>query len=270
MNSYELFKQECAAEVGAQGADADLRAQTRDWFNHANAHKYSYHFEMLGRPIIQYPQDIVAMQELIWQIKPDLIIETGIAHGGSLILSASMMAMLDYCDAVQQGVLLDPANPMRKVLGIDIDIRDHNKQAILAHPMASRIEMIQGSSVAPDIVFKVKEFAKEFQRIMVVLDSNHTHDHVLAELDAYAPLTSKGSYCVVFDTVIEDLPEDAFPNRPWGKGDNAKTAVWEYLKSLSNSVVVGNDGQPFNLEIDHHLEDKLLITVAPDGFLKRV
>lgn len=270
MNQYELFKSECDAEISAQGADADLRVKTREWFDLANAHKYSYHFECLGRPIIQYPQDMVVMQELIWRVKPDLIIETGIAHGGSLILSASMLALIDYCDARERGVTLDPSKPSRKVIGIDIDIREHNKQAILEHPLSSAIHMIQGSSIANDVISEVTALAKNHQKIMVVLDSNHTHEHVLAELEAYAPLTSKNSYCVVFDTVIEDLPEDAFPDRPWGKGNNAKTAVWEYLKKLTSDDVRGLDGGALNMKIDKTVEDKLLITVAPDGFLMRV
>jgi cephalosporin hydroxylase len=220
--------------------------------------KYSYPFTWLGRPIIQYPQDIVAVQELIFAIKPDLVIETGIAHGGSLILSASLLAMLDYADAVETKTVLDPAKPKRKVLGLDIDIRPHNRAAIEAHPMSSRIEMIEGSSIAPEIIAKVHARAKAAGRILVFLDSNHTHDHVLAELEAYAPLASKGSYCVVFDTIVEDLPDGLYPDRPWGKGDNPKTAVWQYLKTHKE------------FEIDKDIENKLLITVAPDGFLKRV
>ncbi|NYT46279.1 cephalosporin hydroxylase family protein [Alcaligenaceae bacterium] len=235
----------------------------------ANAHKYSYHFEALGRPIIQYPQDIVAMQELIWKVKPDLIIETGIAHGGSLILSASMLALLEHCDAIAEKRALDPSKPSRKVLGIDIDIREQNKEAILDHPMANRIKMIQGSSVADEIIADVKSYASDFQRIMVVLDSNHTHEHVLAELKAFAPLVSKGSYCVVFDTVIEDLPEDAFPDRPWGKGNNAKTAVWAFLEDLRVAPHKGTDAELLDFDIDVSMQHKLLITVAPNGFLKR-
>lgn len=226
--------------------------------NNANIHKYSYHFEWLGRPIIQYPQDMVAMQELIWQIKPDLIIETGIAHGGSLILSASMLALLDVCEAIEAGTTIDPKHSKRKVLGVDIDIRAHNRAAIEAHPMASRIQMIQGSSIAPEIIAQVHDVAKDFKRILVCLDSNHTHDHVLAELQAYAPLTSVGSYCVVFDTIVEDLPADMFPDRPWGPGNNPKTAVWEYLKTHPEFT------------IDKQIDHKLLISVAPDGYLKRV
>jgi len=210
--------------------------------------KYSYHFEWLGRPIIQYPQDIVAMQELIWQVQPDLIIETGIAHGGSLIFYASMLELNAICGGCQDA----------EVLGIDIDIRAHNRQAIEAHPMFKRISMIQGSSTASEVIEQVKEKAAGKQKILVCLDSNHTHDHVLAELEAYAPLVSVGSYCVVFDTVIEDLPDDMFPDRPWGKGNNPKTAVWEYLKTHPE------------FEIDKSIQHKLLITVAPDGYLKRI
>jgi len=198
------------------------------------------------------------MQELIWSIKPDLIIETGIAHGGSLILSASMLAMLDMCDAIEAGETMDPKTSRRKVLGIDIDIRAHNRAAIEAHPMTSRIQMIQGSSIAPEIIEQVRAVAENYSRVLVCLDSNHTHDHVLAELQAYAPLTSEGSYCVVFDTVVEDMPKEMFPDRPWGPGDNPKTAVWEYLKTHAE------------FEIDKSIQHKLLITVAPDGYLKRI
>jgi cephalosporin hydroxylase len=231
--------------------------------------KYSYNFKWLSRPIIQYPQDIVAMQELIWQIKPDLIIETGIAHGGSLIMSASMLALLDYCDAVETGQPLNPRTTRRRVLGIDIDIREHNRSAIEAHPMSHRIDMIQGSSIAPEIISRVHEFARGYSRVLVCLDSNHTHEHVLAELEAYAPLISKGSYCVVFDTIVEDLPEGMFPDRPWGKGNNPKTAVLEYLRRLKEEGRKATDGAPLVFEIDKSIEDKLLITVAPEGYLKR-
>jgi len=220
--------------------------------------KYCYNFEWLSRPIIQFPQDMVAMQELIWKVKPDLIIETGIAHGGSLIMSASLLAMIDYCEAVEAGVSLDPQATKRRVLGLDIDIREHNRTAVEAHPMSHRIDMIEGSSIAPEIINQVKEIAAGYKRVLVVLDSNHTHEHVLAELDAYADLVSKDSYCVVFDTIIEDLPGDAFPDRSWGKGDNPKTAVWEFLKDHSE------------FEVDKDIENKILITVAPDGYLKRV
>jgi cephalosporin hydroxylase len=210
--------------------------------------KYSYNFEWLGRPIIQYPQDMVAMQELIWKVQPDLIIETGIAHGGSLIFSASMLELNAICGGCQDA----------EVLGLDIDIRAHNREAIEAHPMFKRISMIQGSSIDAEIIKQVKAKALGKEKILVCLDSNHTHDHVLAELEAYAPLTSIDSYCVVFDTIIQDLPNDMFSDRPWGVGNNPKTAVWEYLKSHPE------------FEIDKSIQHKLLITVAPDGYLKRV
>jgi len=228
-------------------------------FIHASTEpKYSYNFHWQGRPIIQYPQDIVAMQEIIWSVKPDLIIEMGIAHGGSLIFSASMLALLDMNDAIESGDVMDAAVSKRKVLAVDIDIREHNKSAIEAHPMASRIQMIEGSSIEPEIVDQVRDIAKGYSRILVCLDSNHTHEHVLAELEAYAFLTSVDSYCVVFDTIVEDLPSEMSPDRSWGPGDSPKTAVWEYLK------------QHDEFEIDKSIDYKLLISVAPDGYLKRV
>jgi cephalosporin hydroxylase len=241
-----------------------------DFIINSLADKYSYNFEWLSRPIIQYPQDIVAMQELIWRVKPDLIIETGIAHGGSLILSASMLALLDYCDAVAAGNAFDPLATRRRVLGIDIDIRPHNRAAIEKHPMAHRIDMIQGSSIAVETIARVHDIARGYERILVCLDSNHTHEHVLAELEAYAPLVSHDSYCVVFDTVIEDLPDQMFPDRPWGRGDNPKTAVREYLRRVEQEGRVAVDGARLSLAIDKSIEHKLLITVAPDGYLKRV
>ncbi len=174
------------------------------------------------------------------------------------MFSASMLALLDMCDAIESGATLDPKNSKRKVLGIDIDIRAHNRAAIESHPMASRIQMIQGSSIAPEIIEQVKQVAAGYQRVLVCLDSNHTHEHVLAELQAYAPLTSVNSYCIVFDTLVEDMPANMFPDRPWGPGNNPKTAVWEYIK----------DHPEF--EIDTNIPHKLLITVAPDGYLKRI
>ena len=258
MSEYSNFKRECDSNVIKQVNDKKLATVTRDFSCLSFSHKYPYNFEFLGRPIIQYPQDIVAMQELVWTVKPDLIIETGIAHGGSLILSASMLALLDMCDAIETGITLNPRESKRKVLGIDIDIRAHNRAAIEVHPIASRIQMIQGSSIAPNIVEQVRQVAKGYERILVCLDSNHTHAHVLAELQAYAPLTSVGSYCVVFDTIVEDMPADMFPDRPWGPGNSPKTAVWEYLKTHPEFV------------IDKAVTNKLLITLAPDGYLMRI
>ncbi len=257
-NPAEAFKEEVAENINQLGEDKDIQALSRIWTRESNQHNYTYNFSWLGRPIIQYPQDMVAMQELIWTVKPDLIIEAGIAHGGSLILSASMLALLDMAEAIDSGATIKPGESSRQVLGIDIDIREHNRAAIEAHPMASRIQMIQGSSIDPDIIKKVHAVASKYSRVLVFLDSNHTHDHVLAELDAYAPLTSKDSYCVVFDTLIEDMPANMFRDRPWGKGNNPKTAVWEYLKTHTE------------FEIDKQIDHKLLISVAPDGYLKRI
>lgn len=238
----EKFRQECIREINAQGIDKDLAEISLLWRQKARVNNYGYHFSWLDRPIIQYPQDIMAIQELIWTVKPDLIIETGIAHGGSLILSASMLAMLDYGDAVATQAMLDPFQTRRRVVGIDIDIRAHNRAAIEAHPMSHRIDMIQGSSIAPDVIKQVQETAGNYRRVLTFLDSNHTHDHVLAELEAYAPLTSLDSYCVVFDTSIDDMPDNAFPDRPWGKGNNPKTAVREYLRCLKEEGRTASDG----------------------------
>ena len=252
------FQVEVDARISANATDAELNRAGAEFMRQSIRVQYSYNFAFLGRPIIQGPQDIVAMQDLIWRVRPDLIIETGIAHGGSLVLSASVLALLDYCDAVAAGTALDPSRPARKVLGIDIDIRAHNRAAIEAHPMAGRIEMIQGSSIDPKIVKTVRERARWAPRILVVLDSNHSHDHVLGELEAYAPLTSVDSYCVVFDTIIENLPSGSHPGRPWNKGNNPMTAVDAYLSSNHD------------FEIDLALSDQLIVSAAPGGFLKRL
>jgi cephalosporin hydroxylase len=259
MDDHQAFKSECQNEINRQGSDPELRDLTSKWLAKAAAFKYSYHFEWLGRPIIQHPQDMVGVQQLLWSIQPDLVIETGIARGGSIIFYASMLELIAACGGNQDA----------KVLGIDIDIRPHNLEAILAHPMSKRIEMIQGSSVSADTFSQVKNIAQGRKRILVCLDSNHTHDHVLEELKLYAPLVTPGSYCVVFDTIVEDLPEDVGPPRPWGKSNNPKTAVFEYMKLLDLGGLTGADGQTLAFEIDRQLEDQLLITVAPSGFLRR-
>ncbi len=244
----KTFEQEVKDRIVGNGENANLRADATAFMKSSLGPQYSYNFSWLGRPIIQYPQDLVAMQEIIWSVQPDLIIETGIAHGGSLIFSASMLELNAACGGPQNA----------EVLGVDIDIRAHNREAIEAHPMCKRISMIQGSSTAPEIIEQVKAKAVGKQRILVCLDSNHTHDHVLAELEAYAELTTVGSYCVVFDTVVEDTADCCPLDRPWSKGNNPKTAVWEYLKTHPE------------FEIDKHIDYKLLISVAPDGYLKRV
>jgi cephalosporin hydroxylase len=235
------FEQEKKKSIDFFANDKGLQEDSVAWLSRVSINKYSYNFSWMGRPIIQFPQDMVAMQEIIWQVKPRLIIETGIAHGGSLIFYASMLELLG-----NDGF----------VLGIDIDIRQHNRIEIEKHPMYKRIKMIEGSSTDQDVIAKVYEIAEGKAPILVALDSMHTHDHVVSELQAYSPLVTKDSYLVVFDTVIEDMPVDFFQDRPWGKGNNPKTAVWEFVK--------GND----RFEIDKDIQSKLLITVAPDGYLK--
>ena len=257
IDTVTQFSRERSERLVPNGADAPFVALSRDWLQAPMQRKYVYNFDWMGRPIIQYPQDMVAMQELVWQVRPDLIIETGIAHGGSLVLSASLLAMLDMCDAIEAGTMLDPRQSSRKVIGIDIDIRAHNRAAIEAHPMASRIQMVQGSSIAAETVAAVHAAAAGYKRVLVLLDSMHTHDHVLAELDAYAPLVTPGSYCVVFDTFVEDMPPGFFDDRPWDVGNNPKTALRQWLRTHPD------------FEIDASWPDKLMVTVAPEGFLRR-
>lgn len=237
----EEFEEQCQAEIVEQGQNPKLKELARDFYNESAKHKYTYHFSWMGRPIIQLPQDMMAMQELIWRIKPDLVIECGIAHGGSILYYASLLELQGHGE----------------VLGIDRDIRAHNREAIEAHPMFKRVSMIEGSSLDPAVAEQVRAAAAG-KKVIVVLDSNHTHEHVLEELRLYAPLVSLDSYCVVMDTVVENMPEDAFPDRPWGKGDNPRTAVWAFLEESSDFV------------IDSEMHNKLLITVAEDGYLRRI
>jgi cephalosporin hydroxylase len=264
------FMQQRAQRIASYADDDALRTASRAFLAELVRAEYTYNFTWLGRPVIQIPQDLYALQEIIWEVKPDLIVETGIAHGGSLIASASMLALLDYCEAAEQGRTIAPGKSARRVLGIDIDIRPHNRQAIAAHPLAGLIDMIEGSSVDDEIVTRVKAAAENHARIMVCLDSNHTHEHVLAELEAYAPLVSQGSYCIVWDTGIEEFaPSESACVRPWGKGNNPLTALREYLHRLNTEQRVGTDGAALNFEIDRTIENKLLITAALGGFMRR-
>lgn len=251
------FDKEVADRIAANAADDAFRAASDAFMRQSIAARYSYNFNWLGRPIIQYPQDMVGFQEIVWATRPDVIVETGIAHGGSLILSASLLALLDLSDAEAAGAPLPPPDRRRRVCAVDIDIRPHNRAAIEAHPMASRITMIEGSSVDADIVAQVRAEVGDAKRVLVALDSNHTHEHVRRELDLYAPLVTPGSYCIVFDTIVENLPEDLAFNRPWGPGDNPMTAVHDWLETAPDFF------------IDKDLEAKLMLTVAPSGFLKR-
>jgi len=245
--SKTLFEKECLEEVKAQGRDKEFAAASADWLRCAGVYKYPYHFSWLGRPIIQLPQDMLALQEIIWAIRPDLIFETGIAHGGSLIFSATMLELNAAGGGPQEA----------RVLGLDIDIRAHNRAAIEAHPMYKRISMIEGSSIDPETIAAVKKFAEPYKNIMVCLDSNHTHDHVLAELKAYAPMVAPGGYCVVSDTLIEYLPDEFFLDRPWGRGNNPMTAVEAFLKERPEFA------------IDEMMDAKLMISCALHGYLKR-
>ncbi len=227
----------------ANGNNESLKASAKAFNDASNSNQYSYNFSWMGRPIIQYPQDMIAMQEIIWQVQPDLIIETGIAHGGSLVYYASLLELIGKGE----------------VLGIDIDIRKHNKAEIEKHPMFKRITMLEGSSISENIVAQVRSIAQGKQDILVVLDSNHTFEHVLSELELYSPFVSVGSYLIVFDTIVEDLPANYFKEkRPWGIGNNPKTAVFEFLKNNTDFV------------IDEEIDNKLLISVAPQGYLKRI
>jgi cephalosporin hydroxylase len=241
-NPVQSFIEERKQRISNNGSNQGLKAAAKEFNTESNKSQYSYNFSWMGRPIIQYPQDMVAMQEIIWELKPDLIIETGIAHGGSLVFYASILELIGKGE----------------VLGIDIDIREHNKHAIEAHPMIKRIKMIQGSSVSQETVNEVATYAKGKEVVLVCLDSNHTHEHVLQELEHYAQFVTPGSYIVVFDTIVEDLPNDYLPGRAWQVGDNPKTAVYSFLEKNAQ------------FEIDHSIDNKLLISVAPEGYLKRI
>lgn len=242
MHPLKQFEEEKKKNIAVLGRSKKAKKTALDFIRATYKNHYSYHFEWLGRPIIQYPQDMVAMQEIIWEVKPDLIIETGIAHGGSLIFYASLLEMLGR----------------GRVLGVDIDIRKHNRELIEAHSFYKRITMIEGSSVDPRVFSRVAKIAKKNKKVLVALDSSHAHDHVLQELHAYSPFVSRGSYLVVFDTLVERMPAGSFPNRPWDKGSNPATAVDAFLKRNKNFIV------------DRDIEDKLLITAAPGGYLKRI
>jgi cephalosporin hydroxylase len=227
----------------ADDLQRELREISRQWMSVATRTKYAYNFTWLGRPIFQLGPDLVAMQEIVWRVRPEVIVETGIARGGSLVFYAS---------------LLELVGGPGEVIGIDIDIRAHNRVEIEAHPLARRITLVEGSSVDPLVAESVKARVGRRSPVLVVLDSNHTHDHVLSELSLYSPLVTRDSYLVVFDTAIEDLPDELFADRPWGRGNNPKTAVWEFLKTNER------------FRIDHEVESRLAITVAPDGYLRCV
>jgi cephalosporin hydroxylase len=237
----QTFDQEKLANIRRLGAERRLKDASVQWVTEVSRCRYSYNFTWLGRPIIQFPQDIVALQEIVWQVKPDLIVETGVAHGGSLVLYASLLQLL---------------GGNGHVVGIDVHIRDHNRRELANHPLADRISLVEGSSSDPRVVTQVQEIAATRKSVLVALDSNHTHEHVLAELRLYSPLVTRGSYLVVFDTIIQDMPHDFFPGRGWGHGNNPRTAVEAFL--------LEND----RFAVDTEMDNKLLITVAPGGYLR--
>jgi cephalosporin hydroxylase len=241
MDELKRFSDEVKANIDRLTADDDAQQRARAWMNELTRQRYVYNFTWLGRPVIQLPQDLLAVQEIIWTVRPDLIVETGIAHGGSLIHSASLLEL-------QGGDGL--------VVGVDVDIRPHNRREIEAHPLAPRIRLFEGSSIDHEVADQVRALAQGRRAVLVILDSDHTHAHVLRELELYAPLVTRGSYLIVFDTVIEDLSDELFPGRAWGKGNNPKTAVWQFLKTTDR------------FEIDSRIPGKLLLTCAPDGYLR--
>lgn len=258
MNEVEQFKQEVARNIEKISKSENFKNISTEWIKQAGELRWSYNFRWMDRPAIQFPNDAWAMQEIIWDVKPDLIIECGVAHGGSIMYYASLLALMDLADAASNNGVLDPTKPKRKVLGIDIDIRAHNRKEIIASPFINWIELKEGSSVEDTTIEWVQEFSKGYETVMVVLDSNHTHDHVLGELNAYANLVSKDSYCVVFDTVVDDMPTELSADRPWGPGNSPKSAVKQFLSQTEHFV------------IDREISDKLQITVGPDGYLRRI
>ena len=257
-NPIEEFKLEVKNNIKKIAEAKEFKNISLDWIKEAGNNKWSYNFRWMNRPAIQFPNDAWVMQEIIWETKPDLIIELGVAHGGSILYYASLLALLDLSDSISKGELMDPSSPSRKVLGVDIDIREHNRQEIEKNQFMSWIELKEGSSIDKDMIDWVHNCASSYETVLVIMDSNHTHDHVLKELNAYANLVSLNSYCVVFDTIVEDMPPELSSDRPWGPGNNPKTAVWEFLKKNTN------------FDIDKSISDKLQITVAPDGYLRRL
>ena len=236
----EEFEQRNKKFINSMNKNKSLLKKSKDWIDNVFDYEYVYHFRWLGRPIIQFPQDMVAVQELIWKIKPDFIIESGIARGGSLIFYASILELLNH----------------GKIIGVDIDIRKHNRIEIENHTLFKRIKLIEGSSIDDSVIHKIKKIIKDKKKIMILLDSHHTEQHVLEELEKYSPFVRSGSYVVVFDTIIENMKKHHSENRPWNHGNNPKTAVTKFLKKNKR------------FKIDKEIQKKLLITSCPDGYLK--
>lgn len=236
-NSFENDKR---INANQQSSDEDLQKLALNFLIASDKYAYGYQWSWLGLPMIQLPPDILVVQELIWETKPDLIIETGIAWGGSLVYYASILQLLEH----------------GAVIGIDVTIPQHNIDAIMNYPFSNRITLYQGSSTDPDIQNKVEQHIDKDTKVMVLLDSNHTHQHVLDELNYYANFVTQGQYLIVSDTIVEEIPKQDHRPRPWAPGNNPKTALSEYLKT--------ND----RFEIDEYINNKLLTTFTPNGYLK--
>jgi cephalosporin hydroxylase len=237
------FEAERRASALALGADGGVFEKGLDAFVAADAYRYTYLWSWMGVPIIQVPADIVATQEVIWSAKPDVIIETGVARGGSLIFSAAMLTLLGR----------------GKVIGVDIDVRAHNRDTIERHPMASRITLIEGSSIAAETLEAVRAAIPEGAAVMVCLDSDHSRDHVLAELRAYGPLVTAGQYMIVSDTVLGCMTAEQTPtarSQVWLPGNEPLAAVAAYLAETDR------------FEADPEVNGKLIMSSSPGGYLR--
>jgi cephalosporin hydroxylase len=240
--NHEQFQKKNEKFIRVMNEDRIFRQETSNWVNRALGHEYHYHFSWLGMPIIQFPTDIILMQELVWAVQPDLIIDVGVARGGSVIFFASMLALIGG-----EG----------QVVGVDVDIRNENLQRIQSHRMADKVCLLEGSSTNPDVIRQVERFVRDSETVLVVLDSNHTEKHVSRELQEYSKFVTGGSYIVVFDTIIESIAEEFNVGKPWGKGNNPLVAVDKFL--MSNK----------QFQRDRTFEERALVTVAPGGFLKK-
>lgn len=251
--TLDTFEKTLTVDESGQVQNFDLYSKeafevlSRQWVRLGWNQKYPYTFSWMGRPVIQLPEDMIRMQEAIFQIKPDVIIETGVAHGGSLIFYSSL------CKAMEKG----------RVIGIDIEIRPHNRAAIETHPLSDRITLVEGSSTAPEIVAQVKSLVQPGETVLVILDSNHTYAHVTAELEAYAELVTPGSYIVATDGIMYDLADVPRGQPDWAT-DNPTWAARDFIAEHPE-FVIEQPAWPFN---ESTLDKN--ITHWPDAWLKRL
>ncbi len=237
------FLAERKADIERMRTDEELRELSLKWMLHADKYKYTYNFSWMGRPIIKFPSDMVAQQEVMWRTRPDLVIETGIAHGGSVVFSASMQQMMQI--------------PNAEVVAVDIDIRKHNRELIEAHPMARHITMYEGDSTSDEMIAKVKRHLEGKKSVMVILDSSHTEEHVFRELERYGDFVTPGNYLILPDTFIEFFPKGYYANRPWDVGNNPYTAMRRFLEMQNDFT------------IDREVGGKLMICEGIDGYLRK-